>query len=322
MRLPAWILAPLAALFAFAVLFFAPSARADGFYVTFSNGVTIARTKGAAFDSTSAAPVAYASTATGAKSMVTALHVEIDDYNQAMALAAAIDGGKTFSVSIDMTTPNASGVETTYLTYLYSSAQLANLKFTYTASPQPVFSEVFDVLFGAIATSTPPAAPAKAPLTKIARPISVATVALMKSASIIGNTAAATLTNANVVIPPTPGWGSPGVAMTSFSVTVTQPRDVHTGVAAGQIQRGMVSFGKSPAPPSLAASVNNRFNNVAFNFVNHPASGSDTILLTMSVPQCVLASDTVQASGGTSSEQGSFSGATYTLTQGSSSTTY
>lgn len=321
MRIPAWIVAPLTALSVFVL---SPAARADGFYVTFSDGVSIARTKGAAFDSTSAAPVSYSSSSSHSARFSTALHVELDDYNQALALADAIDRVKTFSVSIDLTTPNSAGVETTYLTLKYTNAQLASVKLTYAAGSPAVFTESMDILYEAVATSTPPAAVAvakTAPTRLVRGPLLVPSVAIVKIAPVLG-ASASTLTNANLVIGGSPGWALPGVAITSFSTSVAQPHDAHSGLATGHAVRAAIAFSKSPAPPSLVASVSKPFTDVVFNFVNHSASGGDTILLSLKSPQMILTSDTVQASGGAATEQGSFTSTTYSVVQGSSSASF
>ena len=69
-----------AAAAAVTVFTLAPEARADGFFITLSNGVTSQRLWGAVFDTTTSTPVAYATSGMSRHITVTPVHIEIDDW--------------------------------------------------------------------------------------------------------------------------------------------------------------------------------------------------------------------------------------------------
>jgi type VI protein secretion system component Hcp len=300
----ALVLPPLAAA---AVVSFAPSARADGFFVTFTGGVNMPRTAGAAFDSTSQAPIQY-SFGTGQAKVVTPVHIEVDDWTTMPTVITALSSNAVFDVTVDFTKPNAQGVETTYLTAKYARASLTRLRGSYTAGATSTVVETIEFAADDIQYATPATPSAPPPTTAavglkpgmpplVRLPIAPPTLSRTMIVRVAGSAA---VTSATLKASTNPATNS---AVTQVSFEVQAPRDA-IGRAAARVlldTKTQKSPDAATAALSTAMSSNQSLNPVTIDFIAHQPAGDATVY-SMDLNNARVKSDQLDVSSGKSVE--------------------
>jgi hypothetical protein len=287
MRIFHWPLALLAALL---VLLAAPSARADGIFVTFSGHVTTPRTAAAAFDSTTSIP----SNGSSASRPVSSLHLEIDDWSTAAALLRATSENEVFDLLLELTAPNVAGVETTYLSMRYTNATIHDETATYSANGNSAsVTQALDILFQKVATSTPPPAQGTA----------AHSIPVRLTRQMIGKPALSPdLQVSDATIQSRTVANGAVAHLTSLSFSVTSPRDAATGQASGRVQRSPITVVKAPVP-SYAGFVGRLLGETRVDFVQHRLGRADVTLYSLVVANAELTSESLEASGGAPTEK-------------------
>jgi len=273
MRTPALVLAAFAAL---AVFVFAPSAMADGFYVTFatSSGSSTGRVAGAVFDSSNARSA----------------HVEIDDWTDVTELFSDCVAGKTMTVTVEFI--DASGK--VYMTNKFGDARLANWRVTFAPGSSPALVEALDFAYARSETQTSSGASQQRAPT-IARQVARTTV------SSIGD--------AYMQVPSFPddstqrrGWSR----VAGFTMSVQAPLGSSTGQSAGKTQFSAVTItknmGADTASFQAAQARGQVLSGVDVVFTKETPQGLRQDVLTVKLSQVRVTTDAIQATSSAQTE--------------------
>jgi type VI protein secretion system component Hcp len=296
----------LAFLAAVVVLFAAPAARADGFFITLSsNTVSTPRLAGAAFDSTSQ-PAVNMSTGAGTVS-VTPVHVEVDDWGPAIQVLTMVTNNATVTATIDFTKPDASGADQVFLTATYKNAQIMAWTGTYTSGNPAVLTQAFNLLSREVAYTTPaPASGGASPAAPSLRggliPAKLAPLALSRALLATRLGPRGPVNDAVLTAPTNPAASA---HISSFAFTITAPRDPQSGLATGRLTTTLSVV--KPLDSSTAAFSNAANNRSVLDPVTIDLMSGATKMFTLTLPRAQVASDTTQVSNGVSSEAMSLS---------------
>jgi type VI protein secretion system component Hcp len=197
-----------------AVFLLAPDARADGFYITLSNGVTSQRLWGATFDSTTSTPVTYSASGQNGHVSVTPVHIELDDWNSVEAIAAAGGSNKTFDAKVEFT-QTVGGSEQVYLIETFTRCRLTEWDGIFTAGGSPVVTQKFNFAYLASQFTVPPSAPATA--SKTAPTVLPRRVGLPRP---LGSIALAVNSAQITAAPTSPAVASDGITSVTFGYKV------------------------------------------------------------------------------------------------------
>ncbi len=277
MRFAPWLLAAVAAVL---VLIAAPSARADQAFLTLSGSVTTPRVPVMTYDAGTTP-----AQSTGAN--VPGLAVTLGDWTTVPAFIGAIVDNRTFTVALELTKPNAHGVETTYATMTYSNATLvsesANCAPSNAAGGGPSAWQELAFQATSVATTFPDSsghARPEVPRHVLAGVLARGTVA-----------PDAQIGDAYVSSPQVSNGTVALISQVVLNINVWYPNRVRT------VQIGSMVT-KPVAPPAYGGMLNKSLN-LSFSFVKHNPGVADRTLFTLKLNNAALVQDAVSGNPAT-----------------------
>jgi type VI secretion system Hcp family effector len=306
-----------AALCGVQLLALAPSARADGFYVTFASGsgAVTGRLAGAEFDASQAvAPAPNQATGQGpGKAHVTPAHIEIDSSQALVPLLGAVTDNKLLNVTVEFTSPDAKGQEQVYMTAKYKNAHLTTWTASFSPQSSPTLKNAIDFAFQTVeynSSSAPsPTQSNKKIQSRIAAKVAPVAAPIIRRLPARPAPAAEHVDDAYLQLATVPGESTdhPGqIRLSSFSLEVMSPADSATGMPTGKMQLKPVAIVKATgaATPALKSALarNAVLQTGSISFNQHHAGKPDQTIETLSLNNLRVASDSMQVSGSTSNE--------------------
>lgn len=323
-----------------AVVALAPSARADGFFVTFTgaNGLG-GRIAGASFQTstTMATDPGAANSATGSTTAAP-VALELDEWSNVEALFDMQSRNQILGAKVEFTTPNAAGQEEVYMTATYTNVVIVEVTATFdtTATDSKVKQAVSFVFQNVQYASVPPPGSTVARLLPKTVPrLTRATTALhpLSPTTLAPKTAMATapaptkVDDAYFKAAGFPGESSdhPGESkLVSVTIHTVSPRDSVTGQPSGTHIIKPVVITKAPgtASPKFqnALSQHNVFD-ATITFVQHNGTAPDGTSHTLQLNGASVVGDSMQV-GGTSRESITFGGTKRSMTNAATSSTW
>lgn len=294
------------------VTFVAPAARADGFYVTLSGGVTMARTWGAMFDATSQAQTTYAGS-TGVHT-ITPVHVEVDDWTAVPQIIATANQDKTFTAVVEFT-KTTNGAEQVTLIATYSNCKFRKFSGTFslftpatatTPAAGPGVTQTFEFLFDTVGY-TAPAAPTTG-IATVTKGITLPSAGLPSlSRSLVTKMAPPPQVVTTATLSALTNPGVRGEPITRLTFGFTRPFDPHTGQAMGQEKADPVESMKNidGTTPALQAALtaHTQLKPVTFDFF----SQSNVKLYTVTT-NATVSYDQIEVSNGVQGEHTKYTG--------------
>jgi hypothetical protein len=279
-----------ASLLACAVVAFAPRARADTFFVTFTSGSTPIgpRTQGAAFDATSTSPAAKKP-----------VKIDIDDWSLLQPTFDACVKSNPLTAKVEFTKPNAQGQEEVYMITTYDGVVFSKMALAYRADATPKATNQLVFSYATSRIEPPPVA------LRLERPAarelpSSPPVILRKPRAIA---AAQRIDDAYFAAPTIPAESPapPGqLRLLSFAFEAIQPIDAETLLPAGRLLVSTVTMTKAPgaATSAFQAAVASRVPiDAKITFVQHHGTLPDTTSRTVALTKATVTSDGVQVAG-------------------------
>ena len=314
-----WFAALLGACTLFAL---APEARADGFYVTFTNGAAslTPRLVGAVFDATGQNPVDSTSGQATGRLMITPVHIEVDNLQVLVPLLTAATNLQSFGATVEFTTPDAQGHEQVYMINKYTGAQVTGWSTTFDPSATQTMKNAVDFTYATVDSNPPPApAPAPGPAASTA-PVKKVTVLRAVTAkpptllrlsvpTLVAATPPPHVDDAYFQAPNIPGESSTHpnqTRLTSFSFTILIPRDPQSGLPTGRVTFKPIKISKASgaASSALQSALTNHTNlsTMSVFFNQHRTGAVDLTLASLTLTNTGVSSDSVSVANGTSSE--------------------
>lgn len=304
----------IASFVAAAYMTFAPSVRADSFFVTFTNGTRTlgARVQGAVFEGSST-PV------TAGKA--TPVRLEIDDWSIVQPTLDAANGALPLTAKVEFTTPNAQGQEVVYLIATYQKAALIRVAGTYDAAATAKVKEAIDFTYATMQYSAPPLALG---VVSTERRLPSTAPVIRRTARAIAS--AQRVDDAYFQAASFPGESSdhPGqTRLLGFSFEGRRAVMGVTGQAEGPLVLSPVTITKTPGAATAtfqsAAATRKVVDAATITFVQHHGTSPDTTSKTVLLSYAVVKSDTVQA-GAANVESITLMPTSFRLTAGTSTT--
>ena len=277
-----------------ACVLFAPSARADSFFVTFTNGTTPvgSRVQGATFEATTQA------TSSGPRPNPAKL--EIDDWSLLQPTLEAFKSGAPLTAKVEFTTPNAQGQEVVYMIATYQTALLLRLAGTYDVAATPKLKEALEFSYDTVKYSRPPFT-----LTmerEAVRPLPSSSPIIRRIARQTAN--AQRVDDAYFQAPSFPGESAdhPGQSrLLSFALEVKQTQVTTADRRSEEPRLLPVTITKAPGaatPVFQSASTTHKLVSPAtITFVQHHGTLPDTTSKTVVLTNTLVKSDSVQVGG-------------------------
>jgi type VI protein secretion system component Hcp len=324
-----------ASLVGLVALSLAPTARADGFFVTFSAGQRgnpgVARIAGAAFDATGINTLDVTTLAQTGQALIKPVHVEVDDVRPLAPLIGAETKNETIPlVTVEFTAPDAAGKEQVYMIGNYVNCNVSAWQLAFDPQAAPTTRGSVDFLYQTV-TFTGPPKPKFAP----PRPVAREAPLLRRGAFVRGDSPAAAVEGAAAAVaapvphiddaylrmPPVPGESvdHPGqIKLTAFTMTVLAPRDPSSGRLTGTMFPKPIKMSKAGGAASLALqnmfTQANTATSATVTFNQHRAGTTDLTLETLVINYAKLNVFSVQVSGAASGASMTLSFQTATLT--------
>lgn len=279
-----------AGLVAGAWILLAPSARADTFFVTVTNGATTlgARTQGATFEASTT------STPSGPK--VNPVAIEIDDWSLFEPTLDVMGKLQPVTVKVEFTTPNAQGQEEVYMIATYQRALFSRISATYESAGSPRIKQSLFFGYESVQYRPPPlklstegarrSLPSSAPtVRRVVRPVVLAQRiddAYFQSTSFVGESA-----------------DHPGqTRLLSFAFDCKVPIDMASGLPAGRLMLVPVTFTKAAgaATPAFKAAMASRkiIDPATISFVQHQRGAPDITSFSVLLTSAVVTAESLQ----------------------------
>lgn len=306
-----------------AVLALAPSARADGFYITFSGGTVPlgGRLVGGTLDANSVTTTDVTGQATGAARPI--LKIELDDWDNVEGMINSIATNTELSALVEFTAPDANGQEQVYMTASFAHLLFTKLEVDYDATATPKAKQALELSYASVTYATPaPPATATTPTpgtrvvrTSLVRPMPSKVPTITRQVNMLARTKIAIASSplrvddAYLEAPGLTGESAdhPGkTRLLTLSAHIDAPRDTSTGQVSGKRQYKPLVLTKATgtSTPQLqqARASNKVFTSMTVSCVQKTTGQPDKTAHTLTLTNAVLTKDDLSVGGGSSSE--------------------
>jgi type VI secretion system Hcp family effector len=314
--------------FAFgALLALAPSARADGFYVSFSGGTVPlgGRLVGGALDASSSSTTDLATGQTSGAHTRQPLKIELDDWDNLEGMINAVATNTTLSAVVEFTAPDANGHEQVYMNATYKDLAFTRLDVTYDAAATPKAKQVLEftysqVTYGTPATTATPTTPTAGTrlavptqlvrtmptrVPTITRPMTTVSRLKMSTAVTSLRIDDAYMQGTNLTGESTDHPGQTRVL--NVEAEILAPRDIATGQASGKRQYKPILLTKAMglSTPQLQQhqAANQAISALTLTFVQKTPNQPDKTAHTIALTNALISTNTTLVANGTSAQK-------------------